>query len=156
MCNSSLSSKLIIFSVTVQFQIEEFLVTSVSFNLRNILLKYFRFLLQYPVYKCLNVLVIVNVMGLILCKYNYMCACVLTLIVCDKCGVQSGYYYVLCDVDHVFPVEYQTVMYIECRINQKTQVNILCFTLLVFIHISIHICVSFHVQLHVLHLHHLQ
>jgi len=89
---------------------------SVSFNLKNVLLKCFRFLLKYPVCKYLNVLVIVNVAGLILCKYNYMCACVLTLIVCYNFRVQSGYYCVVCDVDRFFHVEYQILMRIECKI----------------------------------------
>jgi len=105
MCISSLSLKLIIISVTAQLQMQVFSVMSVSFNLKNVLLKCFRFLLKYPVCKYLNVPVIVNVTGLILYKYNYMCACVLTLIVCDSCGVQSGYYCVVCDMDHFFPVE---------------------------------------------------
>jgi len=118
---------LIIISVTFQLQIQVFSVMSVSFNLRNILLKCFRFMLKYRVCKYLNILVIVNVTGIILCKYNYICACVLTLIVCDNCGVQSGYYCV--DVDHSFPVEYQILMCIECRIYQKTQVNIMYFTM---------------------------
>jgi len=75
MCNCSLSLKLIIISVSVQLQIQIFLVMSVSINLRNVLLKCFSFLLKYTVCKYLNVFVIGNATGLVLCKYNYMCAC---------------------------------------------------------------------------------
>jgi len=54
-----------------------------------------------------------------------ICVPVLTLIICDNCMVQSGYYCVVCDMDHSFPVECQTLMCIECRIYRKAHVNIL-------------------------------
>jgi len=85
---SYFQTSLAIISVTVQLRIYVFLVISVYFNLRNILLKSGTFLLGHPVYIYTHIYVYNH-----MCIYIHMCtyACIIYICVCVCAHAHATY-----------------------------------------------------------------